>query len=162
MAAKATTGFWPVLTDEKSHSFGGETVGRDAPSDGNNKFTEGSDMFDQAQNDTTAIAGQSLIRIIAHRVQWPAISNPSTKLRWDAKLEDGTLICAKTEHALAEGALALIGMGHDPQTLVSMRHAGAAFDSWVPQTLAAAAAPAVKRATRIAALHKQMSETADA
>ena len=82
-----------------------------------------------------------MIRIIAHRV---AKKGTPT---WDARSEDGTLLCPATEHPFSDGAMALLDLGYAPETLVTMAHAGG-VDAFVPCSLSLAAAPAIRRVAK--------------
>lgn len=105
-------------------------------------------MLDHSTPFTENETATSLIRIIAHPVPWPEPSSPTSRLRWDARLESGELLAGATERPLSDGAYALMSLGRAPATSVTMRHAGKAFDSFVPQSLRTAAEPAAKRADK--------------
>ena len=82
-----------------------------------------------------------MIRIIAHRVAGGGAP------KWDARTEDGTLLCSATGHPFSDGAMALLNLGHAPEMLVTMAHVGG-VDAFVPCSMGLAAAPAVRRAEK--------------
>lgn len=83
-----------------------------------------------------------MIRIVAHRVAGKGAP------KWDARMEDGTLLCPVTEHPFSDGAMELLNLGYAPETLTTMAHAGSGVDSFVPCDLSRAAVPAVRRAEK--------------
>lgn len=78
------------------------------------------------------------LRIIARRCTWPA--SPGARLRWDALTEAGELLVKATEFPLHDGAYVLARRGIPGDTLVTMRHAGSSFDSFLPMPLCLPAA----------------------
>ena len=98
------------------------------------------------------MSAPSLIRIVARRVSWPDIrvggNRAGLRLLWDALHESGTLIVAATEYPLADASRALIQRGENPETLVTMRHEGAAYDSFVPVPLRIPATQSERQAER--------------
>lgn len=52
-----------------------------------------------------------------------------------ASLEDGGEIVRNTHTPLYAGARALLALGFPAETLLTMRHAGASYDSWVPTAI---------------------------
>lgn len=100
-----------------------------------------------------------VLRIIARPVPWPSLQAQSNRaglrLRWDAITEAGLVLFPATEFPLQDGAHVLAEMGIPPETLVSMRHAGAAFDSFHPVPLAVPAAAGARRAEERARMASQ-------
>lgn len=95
--------------------------------------------------------GRAVIRIVARRVPWPTLSQRSERaglrLRWDALTEDGRLLVEATEFPLADGAHILLSQrGLPGDALVTLRHEGAAYDSFTPQPLHVVAAEGARRA----------------
>jgi len=78
-------------------------------------------------------AARPLVRIIAI----PA--GTAARRTWWATLEDGSVLCERSRQPLLDGARALIMLGHDRDALVTLRHAGKPYDSFVPVRLSAAA-----------------------
>lgn len=93
-----------------------------------------------------------MIRIMARSVPWPSLAvrpnREGLRLRWNAETEDGEVLSTATEYPLLDGAFALLARGADPEALVTMRHAGAAHDSFEPMPLRIPAAAGAKRAAR--------------
>lgn len=85
-------------------------------------------------------------RIIAKPLQWNR-GSPSAKLRW-AAMREATRISpvAETGRPMEDGAAALLRAGVDPAATVTLRHEGAAHDSFKPVPIAKAARGAVRRA----------------
>ncbi|NGM45164.1 hypothetical protein G5B31_06400 [Rhodobacter sp. SGA-6-6] len=95
--------------------------------------------------------GGAVVRIVARRVPWPTLSQRSERaglrLRWDALTEDGRLLVEATEHPLVDGAHVLLSQhGLPGDMMVTLRHEGAAHDSFVPQPLHLVAAEGARRA----------------
>jgi hypothetical protein len=61
------------------------------------------------------------------------VASPAAKAgRFSARLESGEVIVASTRQPLVDGARALLALGFDPATPLTMRHHGKAFDSFRP------------------------------
>jgi len=78
----------------------------------------------RAQGARAQMALANLLRIIA------TPTGPAARRTWRAELEDGRVLCEQSRQPLLDAARALIGLGHNPGTLVTLRHAGKAFDSF--------------------------------
>lgn len=118
-------------------------------------------------------SGRAVIRIVARRVPWPTLSQRSDRsglrLRWSAFTEGGDLLVEATEHPLADGAHVLLSQHGQPgDTVVTLRHEGKSFDSFVPRPLHLVAAEGGRRAegkARLAemrARHPENSAVTDA
>jgi hypothetical protein len=87
------------------------------------------------------------------------IVTPARGGYWTAALEDGSAVVVSPT-PMADASRELIARGFDPATLVTMRHAGKSFDSFVPAPLktwaaqAERAAPSVTPAPRSRRLRK--------
>ena len=55
---------------------------------------------------------------------------------FEATLPDGTVLCRSSNPTMA-AARALIALGHDPDMLMTSRHAGQDHDTWTPAPIAA-------------------------
>ncbi len=104
------------------------------------------------------------LRIIARRVPWPSLAErperSGLRLRWDALDETGALLAASTEWPLADGALALVRRGADPEALVTMRHEGAAHDCIEPTPLRVPAKLGARREARAASALQRLRRKA--
>lgn len=104
------------------------------------------------------------LTIIARKVPWPSLTErpdrAGLRLRWDAVTEDGDVLYKATEFPFLDGAYALACRGVDPETLVTMRHEGAAHDSFRPMPLRVVAAMGQKRAEKSAKLDTLHERTA--
>ncbi len=100
------------------------------------------------------------LRIIARPVPWPSLAErperSGLRLRWDALDETGALLAASTEWPLADGALALVRRGADPEALVTMRHEGATYDSFEPIPLRVPAKLGARRAAEAERVVKRL------
>ncbi len=100
------------------------------------------------------------LRIIVRRIPWPTLAErperSGLRLRWDALDETGALLAASTEWPLADGALALVRRGVDPDALVAMRHEGAPFDSFEPIPLRVPAKIGARRAVEAERVVKRL------
>ena len=90
------------------------------------------------------------VRLIAHRIPWPAQkarpSRAGLSLKWRCLTEEGVLLVESTDHPLADSAAVLsILHGLPDCTPVTLRHADRGYDSFGPMKLAAAAAHGIKR-----------------
>ncbi len=56
--------------------------------------------------------------------------------RFTARLEDGTSVCV-SHQPLVDGARVLLKQGFEPQILLTLRHEGQAYDSFVPRSIEA-------------------------
>lgn len=92
------------------------------------------------------LAAQAVLCLIVRRV--PARGVP----RWDVFDDAGALVVAKSARPFEDGAAALLARGIPGEQLVTMRHQGAAHDSFVPVALSAPAGAAKRRAARLRAL----------
>lgn len=90
------------------------------------------------------IGGDGVERIVAKPVPWR--STPGSRLLWDAIGPGGEVLFERTEYPFADGAHVLLSLGYDPDALVTMRHEGAAHDSFRPVLLRRIAAVGAKRA----------------
>lgn len=93
----------------------------------------------------------TLHRLIAERLPWPSPNQRGNRaglpLEWRVIVQGGPELVARTPHPFEGGAAALWTMHHAlPGDLVTMRHAGAAHDSFLPQPLEKIAARARIRA----------------
>jgi hypothetical protein len=74
---------------------------------------------------------------------------------WRVERADGTLVKARSKQPLLDGARALIAVGENPETLVTMRHAGSEVDSFEPISLAQAARLTVREDDVVSAKFKK-------
>lgn len=93
----------------------------------------------------------TLHRLIAERLPWPSIKDCRNRrhlrLEWRVIDSTGAELVARTPHPFEDGAAALAAITNtQPGDLVTMRHAGAAHDSFLPQPLEKIAARARIRA----------------
>jgi hypothetical protein len=66
---------------------------------------------------------------------------PGQREWWRVEREDdGSVVLERSPQPFFAGARALLALGVDPETLVTMRHAGEIHDSFIPITVRAAAA----------------------
>ncbi len=89
--------------------------------------------------------------IIATRLPWPSPKDRPERrhlrLEWRATTTEGAELVARTPHPFEDGAAALLTITNAlPGDLVTMRYAGAAHDSFLPQPVEQIAARAAKRA----------------
>ena len=105
-----------------------------------------------------------LVRIIARKVPWPDLKARSDRsglrLRWDALHEETGELLVATEYPLADSAHALMMRGLNSATLVTMRHEGAAHDSFA-LTLVRRACPAPTAADQLHHRDRQGCLSAD-
>lgn len=92
-----------------------------------------------------------LVTLTAHRWPWPSLQQQpkreSLSLRWDVYAStDDKLLVPRTTHPMLEGAYALACQGVDLSLLITLRHAGADFDSFQPVPLRGWALAGAKRA----------------
>ena len=100
--------------------------------------------------DTTATT-PTIHQLIAARVPWPSLKDrprrQHLRLEWRVIDTAGAELVARTPHPFEDGATALLTLAHAlPGDLVTMRHAGAAHDSFLPQPIEKIAARTRKRA----------------
>ena len=93
----------------------------------------------------------TLHRLIAQRLPWPSTKEQRNRqhlrLEWRVTTTEGAELVARTPHPFEDGAAALLTIHHAlPSDLVTMRHAGAKHNSFLPQPLEQIAARARKRA----------------
>lgn len=105
------------------------------------------------QTQTGDGASQSLTihRLIATRLPWPSPKEQPKRrhlrLEWRVTTPEGAELVARTPHPFEDGAAAILSITNAlPGDLVTMRHAGAAHDSFLPQSVEQIAARAAKRA----------------
>lgn len=101
----------------------------------------------------------TLHRIIAERLPWPTPAEQSNRegmrLQWRVTAQDGRELVARTHHPFADGSAALLRNGIAQNgDLVTMRHAGKAFDSFLPQPIEKAASGAHRRAAKAEAFRE--------
>ena len=101
----------------------------------------------------------TLHRLIAERLPWPTPAErrnrENLRLQWRVTAQDGRELVARTHHPFADGSAALLRNGiAQSSDLVTMRHAGKPFDSFLPQPIAKAASGAHRRAAKAAALRQ--------
>lgn len=93
----------------------------------------------------------TLHRLIAERLPWPSLkerpNRQHLRLEWRVIDTTGAELVPRTSHPFEDGAAALLSITNAlPGDLVTMRHADAAHDSFLPQPLEQVAARAHKRA----------------
>jgi hypothetical protein len=93
----------------------------------------------------------TLHRLIAERLPWLSPKEQPRRqhlrLEWRVITPEGAELVARTPHPFEDGAAALLTIHHAlPGDLVTLRHAGAAHDSFLPQPLEQIAARSRKRA----------------
>lgn len=93
----------------------------------------------------------TLHRLIAEHLPWPAPekrgNRAGLRLQWRVMIQGGAELVPRTSHPFEDGAAALLTSTNAlPDDLVTMRHADAAHDSFLPQPLEQVAARARKRA----------------
>lgn len=98
-----------------------------------------------------ASAAMTTHRLIATRLPWPSLKDcrdrRHLRTKWRVSTADGTELVARTSHPFEDGAAALAAITNAlPSDLVTMRHAGAEHDSFLPQPVEQIAARARKRA----------------
>ena len=101
-------------------------------------------------NDATVTA-PTIHRLIAARIPWPLLKDcrdrRHLRLEWRVFTAEGAELVARTPHPFEDGAAALLTITNAlPGDLVTMRYAGAAHDSFLPQPVEQIAARAAKRA----------------
>jgi hypothetical protein len=92
----------------------------------------------------------TLHRLIAQRLPWPSTKEQRNRqhlrLEWRVTTTEGAELVARTHHPFEDGAAALVTITNaQPGEFLTMRHAGAARDSFLPQSLDQIAARARKR-----------------
>lgn len=105
----------------------------------------------QTQTGDGASQPLNIHRIIATRLPWPSPQNRPERrhlrLEWRVTTTEGAELVARTPHPFEDGEAALLTITNAlPGDLVTMRHAGAAHDSFLPQPVEQIAARAHKRA----------------
>lgn len=105
----------------------------------------------QTQTGDRESPATAIHRLIADRLPWPSPKDRPERrhlrLEWRVTTTEGADLVARTSHPFEDGAAALLTITNAlPDDLVTMRHAGAAHDSFLPQPLAQVASRAHKRA----------------
>lgn len=91
-----------------------------------------------------------LVRIVAHRIPWPDHTDrpnrSSLAVEWRCLTEEGLLLVEATPFPLWDsGAVLSNTYGLPGDTLITLRHSGKDFDSFIPMPLSVAAKPGIKR-----------------
>lgn len=104
----------------------------------------------QTQTGDRASQPLTIHRLIATRLPWPLLKEQRNRqhlrLEWRVTTPEGAELVARSSHPFEDGAAALVTITSAlPGDLVTMRHAGAAHDSFLPQPVEQIAARAAKR-----------------
>jgi hypothetical protein len=104
----------------------------------------GGDRPDKALLDPGAELQPVVFRILVRRISTP--TRADGRELWEARLEDGQVLVARSKTPFFDGARAMLSAGFDPGASTTMRHFGSPHDSFEPISLAAAAGLAVTEA----------------
>jgi hypothetical protein len=104
----------------------------------------GRERPDNAPLDPGAVLQPVVYRILVRRISTPTRANG--RELWEARLEDGLVLVARSKTPFFDGARAMLSAGFDPGAATTMRHIGSPHDSFEPISLAAAAGLAVTEA----------------
>lgn len=104
----------------------------------------------QTQTGDRASPAMTLHRLIATRLPWPSPKSQRNRqhlrVKWRVTTQEGAELVASTPFPFEDGAAALVTITAAlPGDLVTMRHTGAAHDSFLPQPVEQIAARAAKR-----------------